>query len=351
MNYQINSKHKSLTHQAFGTYNLIFQFHTMVNEEINISENVLWTFLIDLKVFIKSHLPDIEYLIIIYLDEKFSITLNEQPELKPDDNIIEVSSGPVQEFHLKSTSFQLDDSYSLRFVKNDWLDSKSLNFLLSYLPFCFLPLKAFHLKRSITLLHFAQTLDGKIAANNGHSKWIGNQENLVHAHRLRALFDGILIGSNTLKIDKPQLTVRHVKGQDPVKIVIGSHLNDINSFPENNGDVLFITCQENQKRKGFETIFIPKDGTCIDPSIILTELYARNIHSLFIEGGAFTASSFLTARFIDLLQLFISPRILGSGIACFTLEEITSIDDLIIFSYQTFKPMGDGVLFSGEVKY
>jgi diaminohydroxyphosphoribosylaminopyrimidine deaminase / 5-amino-6-(5-phosphoribosylamino)uracil reductase len=323
----------------------------MVNEEINIPEDLIWTFLIDLKIFIKSHLHDIEYLIIIYRDEKFRIILNEQPQLTSDDKIIEVSASPVSKFYLKSTMFQLDDSYSLRLVRNDWLDSRNLNFLLSYLPFCFLPLKAFHLKRTITLLHFAQTLDGKIAANNGHSKWIGNQENLVHAHRLRALFDGILIGKNTFTIDKPQLTVRHVKGPNPIKIVIGSSLNELNNFSENPGESLFITSHVNQKRIGIEAIFIPKDGNCIDPSTILTELYARNIHSLFIEGGAFTGSSFLSAKSIDLIQLFISPRILGSGITCFTLKEITSIDNLIKFSYQTFKPMGDGVLFSGEVKY
>ncbi len=317
----------------------------------NIPHDILWSFLLDLKVFVKIHLQEIEFLTIIFRDNKFTIFLNEQPQFTSGDHVISISVKQDLKFQQKSTVFQIDDSYLLRLVRNEWMDSKTLEFLLLYLPFCLLTLKSFQLKRSITLLHFAQTLDGKIAANNGHSKWIGNQQNLVHAHRLRALFDGILIGSNTLKVDKPRLSVRLVKGQDPVKIVVGNFKCEFDSLLENHGKVLFITSQETHYSKGIETIFIPKLANLIEPALILRELYIRGIHSLFIEGGAFTGSSFLSANSIDFLQLFISPKILGSGIACFSLKEITSIKDSIKFSSQSYNPMGDGILFSGDVKY
>lgn len=317
----------------------------------NIPDEILWAFLLDLKVFVKTNLQVIEFLTINFRDNKFTIIVNEQTLFSVGDNVLVISVKQDLKFHENVTVFQIDDNFLLRLERNEWMDSKTLNFLLLYVPLCFLALKSFQLKRSITLLHFAQTLDGKIAANNGHSKWIGNQENLVHAHRLRALFDGILIGSNTLNIDKPRLSVRLVNGRDPIKVVIGNFKCEFDSLLENNGKVLFITSQETHACKGIETIFIPKIANLIEPAFILRELYIRGIHSLFIEGGAFTASSFLSGKSIDFLQLFISPKILGSGIPCFSLQEITSISDSIKFSSQSFIKMGDGILFSGSVKY
>jgi hypothetical protein len=67
-------------------------------------------------------------------------------------------------------------------------------------------------KTPFTCVHLAQTIDGKIATVSRKSKWIGNQENLIHAHRIRALVDLILIGGNTFRIDKPKLECKAGKG-------------------------------------------------------------------------------------------------------------------------------------------
>ena len=56
-------------------------------------------------------------------------------------------------------------------------------------------------KKTLSISHFAQSVDGFIATKTKHSKWIGNQENLIHAHRLRAMVDAVIIGNNTLKDD------------------------------------------------------------------------------------------------------------------------------------------------------
>lgn len=317
----------------------------------NITDENILAILIDIRALIKSNLGHVEFLVIVFHNEKYSLLLNEKPPLANDDHVIVIYLKRSSINSIRSAIFQLDENFSLCLAKNDWLDQKSIDFFLLYLPICFFSLRAFELKRSITLLHFAQSLDGRIAVNNGSSKWIGNQENLVHAHRLRALFDGILIGSNTLKIDKPRLNVRLVKGPDPAKFVIGGILYEFDSLLENQGKVFFITSQKEHNHKEIETIYIPGVGNYINPTTILCELYERGIHSLFIEGGAYTASSFLSAKAIDFIQLFISPKILGSGILGFSLKEIASIDESIEFSSQIYSPMGDGVLFSGNVKY
>ena len=109
------------------------------------------------------------------------------------------------------------ETYSI--ISNPEADQNLLKALQLYLPFIWISLQN---KLPFICLHVAQSLDGKIATNSGHSKWIGNMENRIHSHRIRALVDGVMIGGNTLRNDKPKLNVRHVEGKDPIKIVINS---------------------------------------------------------------------------------------------------------------------------------
>src|SRR3984885_5875979 len=66
----------------------------------------------------------------------------------------------------------------------------------------------------------AQSLDGRIATVSGASHWISGQQDIVHTHRLRALFDAVVIGAGTIRADDPQLTTREVEGPSPVRVVI-----------------------------------------------------------------------------------------------------------------------------------
>ena len=199
----------------------------------------------------------------------------------------------------------------------------------------------------MTVLHFAQTLDGRIATTEGNSKWISNSEDLVHAHRMRALCDAVLIGSNTLKTDKPALTVRHVEGPSPAKIVVGKHDCEFDSLLQNNGNVLFFTTGPDDGLNHVLRIRIPTQNNVIPPSQILKELYKRNILTIYIEGGSITASTFLQDCSLDYLQLFLAPKLFGSGISNFSLPEIRNVAESVNFQYSSFLPMGDGVLFNG----
>src|SRR6516162_7034785 len=66
----------------------------------------------------------------------------------------------------------------------------------------------------------AQSLDGRIATASGASHWISGREDIVHTHRLRALFDAVVIGAGTVRADDPQLTTREVEGPSPVRVVL-----------------------------------------------------------------------------------------------------------------------------------
>nr|MBX2825392.1 RibD family protein [Gammaproteobacteria bacterium] len=228
------------------------------------------------------------------------------------------------------------------------LGSDELKTLTTYLPYALLPCFAARHQRTFAISHFAQTLDGRIATHNGDSRWVGNQENLLHAHRMRALCDAILIGANTLRRDQPRLTVRHVKGDNPLRVVIGN--GAVCDNHECDDGMLHIqtrhspgTCNANCAH-----LSVPSAGDTLDCPAILQALYQRGIQSVYIEGGARTTSAFLQQQMIDQVQVHIAPRILGSGLSGFALGKIDAMNQAMDFRNPRFVPVGDAVMFIGE---
>ena len=72
----------------------------------------------------------------------------------------------------------------------------------------------------VTVGQIGQSLDGRIATLSGHSRYINGSQGLCHLHRLRALVDAVVVGVGTALADDPQLTVRHVGGPSPARIVV-----------------------------------------------------------------------------------------------------------------------------------
>ena len=203
--------------------------------------------------------------------------------------------------------------------------------------------------------NFAQSLDGYMATTSGDSQWIGNEANLVHSHRLRSLHDGILVGAKTLRIDHPQLTVRHVEGPNPLRLVItrGKELDkEMIGILAKSPPTCLIHHAANQPvlpEELQQVTCLPVQGNpvngCIAPELILRALAARGSHSLMIEGGGMTLSKFLSAGLIDELQIHIAPMILGNGVSPLQLTAFDSMDRVERMPSQTF-PMEDQVLYS-----
>jgi diaminohydroxyphosphoribosylaminopyrimidine deaminase / 5-amino-6-(5-phosphoribosylamino)uracil reductase len=175
-----------------------------------------------------------------------------------------------------------------------------------------------------------QSLDGRIATPTGHSKYISGPEALRHLHQLRALVDAVVVGVQTVIADDPQLTVRHVEGRSPARVVIdpNGRLPDNARFLADDGvPTLRIQKTNLTEIRGLTSVTIPCETREIPPGDIVSVLADLGYRRLLIEGGACTLSKFLAAKALPRLHVIIAPFIIGSGLNGLTLPSIHMLDE------------------------
>ena len=171
----------------------------------------------------------------------------------------------------------------------------------------------FRQKKVFVAVKIAQSLDGKIALLNGESKWITGPDSRQKVHELRAQYDAVLVGKNTILIDNPSLDIRHPKIQKENKVVVLDRSGEI--LKKLNHLKMFTV------HKPENLIVLPS----LDLSSVLSELYDKGIRSIMVEGGGRIYSSFLAQGLVQRLHLFTAPVILGQGIGWadrFTLSDM-----------------------------
>jgi diaminohydroxyphosphoribosylaminopyrimidine deaminase / 5-amino-6-(5-phosphoribosylamino)uracil reductase len=139
--------------------------------------------------------------------------------------------------------------------------------------------------RPWVVLKLASTLDGRTAAPDGSSQWITGDEARTDAHRLRAESDAVLVGAGTVRDDDPTLTVRHVEGRDPLRVVLGTAPEGAKVHPclELGGDL----------------------------GDVLDALGGKGVLQLLVEGGANVAGAFHRAGLVDRYVLYVAPALFG----------------------------------------
>jgi riboflavin-specific deaminase-like protein len=198
-----------------------------------------------------------------------------------------------------------------------------------------------------------QSLDGRIATESGHSKYINGPAGLDHLHRLRALVDAVVIGVGTALADDPQLTVRRVAGPQPARVVIdpkGRLPASARVFAGDGVRRLLITAQGAPAAppSGVEILALPTTDARIAPSTILAALAECGMHRVLIEGGADTVSRFLAAGCLDRLHVMVAPIILGAGRASFILPPIERADQALRMLVRAHQ-LDDDVLFDCDL--
>ena len=195
--------------------------------------------------------------------------------------------------------------------------------------------------RPFVTLKWAQTLDGRIAAATGDSRWISSEPSLRYAHRLRSHHDSVLVGIGTVLADNPRLTVRLVKGRNPVRVVADSRLRVPSGAAvlQDQGIAHTIVASTSPSgearlsalgRMGIETITTaPDDEGRIDLSDLLDWLGKMNISSVLVEGGAALTTSFVRRRLADRYVVILAPRIMGDGVQAISDLGVASVADAV----------------------
>lgn len=188
--------------------------------------------------------------------------------------------------------------------------------------------------RPYVTLKLATSLDGRVAAPDGTSRWITGPQARAHAHTVRAQVDAIAVGTGTALADDPSLTARvseAAEGHDggdthqPIRVVVGHRA---------------LPADARLRGPGGELLHLATH----DPAEVLATLAARDVRHLLVEGGPVLATAFLAAGLVDELHAYVAPVLLGAGATAVGDLGITTIGDAARFETHEVHRLGDDVL-------
>jgi len=228
------------------------------------------------------------------------------------------------------------------------LNERFFKFIQSRLPF--------------VTLKFAQTLDGRIATTQGDSKWISSLPSRRLAHKLRSIHDTVLVGVGTVLRDDPELTVRLIRGRNPVRICVDSRLR----IPlgakilkhQNKARTIIATSRKADSKKwkrltdmGIEVMAVDEDiHHHIDLKKLMAALGKKEISSILIEGGAGVISTVLREQLADRAVVIIAPKIVGKGIEAVGDLGIRSMDNALQLTYRNKYTKGSDLIIDVTVE-
>lgn len=211
-------------------------------------------------------------------------------------------------------------------------------------------------------LKIAQTIDGRIATKSGHSQWITSQKARTEGHRLRSEVDAVIIGSGTACADDPQLTVRHIRGRNPFRIVMDNDLqisltSKLLTDAFVHKTIIATTSHDEQKmnqiqKSGAQIWLISSDNNgYVSITSLLKKLAKQGISSVLVEGGSKIYTSFLKEKMVDRIFIAIAPKILGEGIQSVGDLGKLFINQAIQIENMKFKKADSDIIIFGDLKY
>ncbi len=195
-------------------------------------------------------------------------------------------------------------------------------------------------KLPYVMVKIAQTLDGKITLSNNEQTWISNEKSRSLVHSWRAVYDAVLVGANTIRVDNPGLTVREVTGRNPKRIILSDSLlinKGAKVFTDDHAHdtILLTTVKDTSElfiswsRSDISVHHI--SGSFHDAKSILETIAGLGVTSLMVEGGAEIFSQFISSGFVDEIQIFIAPKIFGTGVAALDHVSGKRLDEYSLF--------------------
>jgi diaminohydroxyphosphoribosylaminopyrimidine deaminase/5-amino-6-(5-phosphoribosylamino)uracil reductase len=170
-------------------------------------------------------------------------------------------------------------------------------------------------------LKLAQTLDGKIATSLGASRWITGEESRSEVHRLRSIYDAVMVGEATVRADDAQLTVRNCSGRNPQRVVLDSQLRlplESKIFGSEAPTIVVASTSFSAspkvaqlRERGVTVLFVDEHVGKLDLSQALVELHKRGILSVLVEGGSRLSAAFVREKLVDKILIFVAPKLFG----------------------------------------
>ena len=177
----------------------------------------------------------------------------------------------------------------------------------------------------------AASLDGKVAARDGSSRWITGDAARADVHRLRAWADAIVVGAGTALADDPELTVRDpdYRGRPPIRVLVDARgrVGASGDLFDDQAPTLVATTElapakarDAWREAGAEVLVVETDGEGVGLTALMSDLGKRDVQGVLLEGGPTLAWSAVEERLVDTIVLYLSPKLLGGRDAPTVLE-------------------------------
>ena len=215
-------------------------------------------------------------------------------------------------------------------------------------------------KTPFCVLKYAMTLDGKIAAATGDSRWVTGETARAHVHETRNRLSAILVGIGTVLADDPLLTCRREGGRNPLRIVCDSRLRtppDCQLIRTAKDVPTLIACTgrtENAptlETAGAELLVCREKDGHVDLADLMAQLGARGVDSVLIEGGGEIHFAALAAGIVQKVQAYIAPKLIGGKTARTPVggAGFSKMANAIPLQNVTITPLGGDFLMEGDL--
>lgn len=217
-------------------------------------------------------------------------------------------------------------------------------------------------KKPYVVMKYAMTMDGKIAAYTGESKWVTGEAARIHVQEQRLKYTGIMVGVGTVLADDPMLTCRLENSRNPVRIICDSHLrtpltSKIVRTAKTIPTILASSSKDQQKIKNYEelgcqVLYVPEKNGHIDLNRLMELLGAAKIDSILLEGGGSLNWSALESGIVQKVQTYIAPKLFGGEEAKTPVEGKGFPDpaSAVLLKNSEIIRLGDDFLIESEVK-
>ena len=215
---------------------------------------------------------------------------------------------------------------------------------------------------SYLTVKLAQSIDGKLAARDGTSKWISSSASRQLVKKMRASSDAVMVGINTVLKDDPTLMAAKRTGKKVARIVLDPRLRT----PENSrlvktadiAPLIIVTTPDASslrsarlaRKKGVEIVTAKKRRGKVDLKDLLKKMGEKGIVNIFSEGGGELAGALIEGGFADEVVFFIAPKILGGNKFSIGGEGVPGINDAILIEHADISTCGGDVVVRGKLR-